>query len=187
MTSTTVWEAGRHASKGLTEVAKWGSPRVLESELKAESRHIRTIIKARGLWHPNVQGKTFAIFRTDSRNHLVSVVSMLGPSPDWIVGASALEMCLANCTWLDYKELYLYPWDAGVDSGISYESPDKQTLPSQPIKRITTQDPLDENNPFYKAGGGPMKPLGREEIFKEIFKIQSLLSLTSFLYLTLIS
>lgn len=37
------------------------------------------------------------------RNHLVSVVSMLGPSPDWIVGASALEMCLANCTWLDHK------------------------------------------------------------------------------------
>ena len=40
-----VWEAGGHASKGVTEVAKWGSPRVLESELKAESRHIRTIIK----------------------------------------------------------------------------------------------------------------------------------------------
>ena len=37
------------------------------------------------------------------RNHLVSVVSMLGPSPDWIVGASALEMCLTNCTWLDHK------------------------------------------------------------------------------------
>ena len=33
----------------------------------------------------------------------MSVVSMLGPSPDWIVGASALEMCLANCTWLDNK------------------------------------------------------------------------------------
>ena len=29
-----VWEAGGFASKGLTEVAKWGSPRVLESELK---------------------------------------------------------------------------------------------------------------------------------------------------------
>jgi len=161
-----VWEAGGYATKGLTEVAKWGSPRVLESELKAESRHIRTIIKARGLWHPNVQGKTFAIFRTDSRNHLVSVVSMLGPSPDWIVGASALEMCLANCTWLDRKELYLYPWDAGVDSGISYESPDQQTLPNQPIKRITTQDPLDENNPFYKSDGGPMKPLAKLVIQK---------------------
>ena len=62
-----VWEAGGYASKGLTEVAKWGSPRVLESELKASSRHIRTIIKARGLWYPNVNGKTFAIFRADSR------------------------------------------------------------------------------------------------------------------------
>ena len=55
-------------------MAKWGSPRVLESELKAESRHIRTIIKARGLWYPNVNGKTFAVFRTDKQNHLVSLV-----------------------------------------------------------------------------------------------------------------
>ena len=37
-------------------------------------------------------------------------VSMLGPSPDWIVGVSALELCLANCTWLDSKTIALYPW-----------------------------------------------------------------------------
>ena len=69
-----VWEYGGRASKGLAQVAKWGSPRVLESELKAESQHIRTIIKARGLWYPNVNGKTFAVFRTDKKNHLVSLV-----------------------------------------------------------------------------------------------------------------
>jgi hypothetical protein len=70
-----VWEYGGIASNGLAQVAKWGSPRVLESELKAESSHIRTIIKARGLWYPNVNGKTFAVFRTDKKNHLVSLVS----------------------------------------------------------------------------------------------------------------
>ena len=70
-----MWEYGGLASKGLAQVAKWGSPRVLESELKAESRHIRTIIKARGLWYPNVNGKTFAVFRTDKENHLVSLVN----------------------------------------------------------------------------------------------------------------
>ena len=70
-----VWEYGGYASKGLEQVAKWGSPRVLESELKAESLHIRTIIKARGLWYPNHNGKTFAVFRTDRKNHLVSLVS----------------------------------------------------------------------------------------------------------------
>jgi hypothetical protein len=161
-----VWEAGGRASKGLTQVAKWGSPRMLESELKAESKHIRTIIKARGLWHPNVNGKTFAIFRTDSKNHLVSLVSMLGPSPDWIVGVSALEMCQANCTWLDRKDIFLYPWDAGVDSGISYESQDQPTSPNQPIQRITSQHPPDENNPFFKSEGGPLKPLAKLSIQK---------------------
>ncbi len=71
-----VWHYDGFASKGLAQVAKWGSARVLESELKAESARIRTIIKARGLWYPNVNGKTFAVFRTDRRNHLVSLVSM---------------------------------------------------------------------------------------------------------------
>jgi len=70
-----VWHYNGIASKGLEQVAKYGATRILESELKAESRRIRTIIKARGLWSPNVQGKTFAVFRTDPRNHLVSLVS----------------------------------------------------------------------------------------------------------------
>lgn len=45
---------------------------------------------------------------------------MLGPSPDWIVGVSALELCSRNCTWVENKTLNLYPWDAGTDSGITY-------------------------------------------------------------------
>ena len=36
-----VWDYGGIASKGLAQVAKWGSTRALESELKAESSHIR--------------------------------------------------------------------------------------------------------------------------------------------------
>ena len=85
-----------------------------------QSDHIRTIIKSRGLWYPNVNGKTFALFRVDRKHHLMSLVSMLGPSPDWVVGVSALELCSRNCTWLENKTLNLYPWDAGTDSGITY-------------------------------------------------------------------
>jgi len=161
-----IWEEGGLASKGLIQVAKWGSPRILESELKAKSSHIRTIIKSRGLWYPNVNGKTFSIFRTDPRNHLVSLVSMLGPSPDWIVGISALEMCRSNCSWMDKKEMYLYPLDAGVDSGISYESPDSPTSPQEPIERITTRNPSHPSSPFYNPDGGQMKPLAKLTIQK---------------------
>lgn len=42
------------------------------------------------------------------------------PSPDWIVGVSALELCLRNCSWVESKVLNLYPWDAGTDSGVTY-------------------------------------------------------------------
>ena len=50
----------------------------------------------------------------------MSLVSMLGPSPDWVVGVSALELCSRNCSWVENKTLNLYPWDAGTDSGITY-------------------------------------------------------------------
>lgn len=42
------------------------------------------------------------------------------PSPDWIVGVSGLELCLSNCSWMEHRELNLYPYDAGTDSGITY-------------------------------------------------------------------
>ncbi|XP_069946228.1 spondin-1-like isoform X2 [Cherax quadricarinatus] len=162
-----VWEYGGFASDGLRQVAEWGSTRALESELKRQSDHIRTIIKARGLWYPNVNGKTFAVFRVDNRHHLMSLVSMLGPTPDWIVGVSALELCLRNCTWVDQKSLNLYPWDAGTDSGITYESTNAPTIPREKIRRITNNYPNDPKSPFYDPTGLPMKPLARLTITRQ--------------------
>jgi hypothetical protein len=36
------------------------------------------------------------------------------------VGVSGLELCLSNCSWIEHKELNLYPYDAGTDDGITY-------------------------------------------------------------------
>lgn len=43
-----------------------------------------------------------------------------GPSPDWIVGVSGLNLCLPNCSWTPSKVVDLYPYDAGTDNGITY-------------------------------------------------------------------
>lgn len=67
-----MWEYGGYASEGLRQVAEQGVTKKLESELKSESDKIRTIIKARGLWSPNLNGKTFAVFRVDKHHHLMS-------------------------------------------------------------------------------------------------------------------
>lgn len=115
------WEYDEVASDGLKQVAENGITRALESELKNRSEHIRTIIKARGINFPNITSKTFAVFRVDQQHHLMSIVSMVDPSPDWFVGVSGLELCLENCSWVEHKELNLYPIDAGTDDGVTYE------------------------------------------------------------------
>lgn len=155
------WEYGERAKDGLKQVAEHGSTRMLESELKSQSSEIRTIIKARGISYPNVTGKTFAVFRVDKSHHLVSLVSQIDPSPDWIVGVSGLELCLSNCTWIEQKTLNLYPWDAGTDSGPSYTSPDQPTEPRDVIRRIKSNFPNDPRSPFYDPNGQDMKPMAR--------------------------
>lgn len=155
------WKYGELASDGLRDVAEHGSTRKLESELKDQSEQIRTIIKARGIAYPNVTGKTFAVFRVDSLHHLISLVSKIDPSPDWIVGVSALELCLPNCSWVEYKEHNLYPWDTGTDSGPSYMSADQAQVPPDVIRRIKSNYPNDPRSPFYDPTGQSMKPLAK--------------------------
>ncbi|XP_054160513.1 spondin-1-like isoform X4 [Oppia nitens] len=162
-----MWEYGGYASEGVRQVAELGVTKKLESELKAESNKIRTIIKARGLWHPNLNGKTFAVFRVDSKHHLMSLLSMLGPSPDWIVGVSALELCLKNCSWVTEKVMNLYLWDAGTDSGITYLAPNHPTVPQERIRRITSTNPNNPESPFYDHTGAKMKPIAKLTVSRQ--------------------
>ena len=36
------------------------------------------------------------------------------------LGVSKLDLCLPNCTWVETHKEDLYPFDAGTDSGLSY-------------------------------------------------------------------
>ncbi|XP_034240529.1 spondin-1-like [Thrips palmi] len=161
------WTYNGMATDGLKQVAERGTTRALEAELKAESDHIRTIIKARGISYPNVTGKTFAVFRVDRRNHLMSLVSMIDPSPDWIVGVSGLELCLANCSWVDHVQLNLYPFDAGTDSGLTYIAPDQPTNPQEPIRKLSSSFPNTEQSPFFDPSGEPMRPMARLSLVRQ--------------------
>ncbi|XP_041972855.1 spondin-1-like [Aricia agestis] len=158
-----VWQEGRVASAGLRRLADDGMTTALEKELKAESDHIRTIIKARGISWQQIAGagtpSTFAVFRVDAKHHLMSLAAKLAPSPDWIVGVSALELCNANCTWRRAATLPLYPYDAGTDSGITYTSRRQPSIPAAPVRALRPDWPRDARSPFY--GAGEMRPFAR--------------------------
>ncbi|CAG7726149.1 unnamed protein product [Allacma fusca] len=160
------WEYGGEATDGLKNIAETGDPKDLESELKDKSGNIRTIIKARGLKNPKFYGyKTFAVFRADKDHNLISLVSKIDPSPDWFVGVSGLNLCLANCTWTSNKVVNLFPWDAGTNNGITYSQPGDSTFPRDRIRRIVWTN--NENSPFYDPGGGMVKPFARLRLVKQ--------------------
>lgn len=74
-----------------------------------------------------------AEFSVDRTRHLMSFLSMLGPSPDWNVGLSAEDLCTKECGWIQRLDQDLIPWDAGTDSGVTYEvrvlgPPDKGSI-----------------------------------------------------------
>ncbi|XP_065368683.1 spondin-1 [Calliphora vicina] len=156
------WEYGGRASQGLQQLGEHGATKTLEQEIKEHTRtgNIRTIIKAPGIiYRPNAVGRTLATVRVGPNHHVISLVSKIDPSPDWILGVSGLELCLTNCTWIEKKVLNLYPWDIGTDAGPSYMSPDQTQHPPDVIRRITSTFPSDYRSPFFDETGAPMKPL----------------------------
>lgn len=62
-----------------------------------------------------------AEFSVDRTRHMTSFLTMLGPSPDWNVGLSAEDLCTKECGWVQKVVQDLIPWDAGTDSGVTYE------------------------------------------------------------------
>ncbi|KAF5273765.1 hypothetical protein FQR65_LT17079 [Abscondita terminalis] len=155
------WGEGHIATEGFRSLAEWGSVRLMESELRSQSSRLRTIVKAAGLWYPRVNTNTSTNFRVDRKHHLVSLASMFGPSPDWVVGVNGLNLCLKDCSWIENLTVDLYPWDAGTDSGITYMSPNAETKPKERMYRITTMYPEDPRAPFYDPTKKEMHPMAR--------------------------
>jgi hypothetical protein len=81
---------------------------------------------------------------------MVSVVSMLAPSPDWFIAVSNINL-IENNEWVVNKTITVDIYDSGTDDGSTFLSPDFPTLPPLPIVNITTP-PLAVNNVVAPLG-----------------------------------
>lgn len=92
---------------------------------------------------------------------------MFGPSPDWVVGLSGVNLCEEDCSWKDSLDFDLYPWDAGTDSGITYMSANQENQPRERMRRITPMYPEDPRAPFYNPSIQEVPPMARVYLRKE--------------------
>uniref|UniRef100_A0A8C5CKG8 Spondin-1 n=1 Tax=Gadus morhua TaxID=8049 RepID=A0A8C5CKG8_GADMO len=159
----TPWEYGGYASEGVRQVAELGSPIKMEEEIRQKADEVLTVIKTKAqwpAWQPlNLRAPPSAEFSVDRVRHLMSFLTMLGPSPDWNVGLTKEDLCTPECGWVQRMEAELLPWDAGTDSGVTYESPNKPTVPQDRIRPLSRLD--HPQSPFYDPLGGAMPSLAR--------------------------
>uniref|UniRef100_A0AAQ4NZ88 Spondin-1 n=1 Tax=Gasterosteus aculeatus aculeatus TaxID=481459 RepID=A0AAQ4NZ88_GASAC len=158
-----LWEYGGYASEGVRQVAEFGSPIKMEEEIRQKGDEVLTVIKTKAqwpAWQPlNLRAAPSAEFSVDRTCHLMSFLTMLGPSPDWNVGLSGEDLCTKECGWVQRLETDLIPWDAGTDNGVTYESPNKPTIPQEKIRPLTSLD--HPQSPFYDPEGGAITPIAK--------------------------
>ncbi|XP_013176956.1 PREDICTED: spondin-1-like isoform X1 [Papilio xuthus] len=160
----TLWAPGALASDGFKELAEHANTSRFEGEIREQiGSCVRTMVKGKGHGYPKMNNPTYAFIRADKRYHLISVAVGVHPSPDWFLGVTRFELCQNDNTWVKERELNLFPWDAGTDSGVSYESMNIATFPQDVISRVQMSS-FDKDSPFYETDMKELHPFGRLRI-----------------------
>jgi hypothetical protein len=145
------WQEGALATEGIRLMAERGrqSPLDLEVGAAIAAGHAQHLLVGDDV--PSSPGSTSLDFEVSVAYPLVTLVTMVAPSPDWFVGVSGLGL-LEDGAWVPERAVDLFPWDAGTDSGATYRAADRVTMPPERIHRLT-------GHPVSFAG--MVAPMGR--------------------------
>ncbi|RMF29170.1 MAG: hypothetical protein D6765_04825 [Bacteroidetes bacterium] len=129
-----LFTAGTPASPGLQALAEEGETQTLQSELMGQlGLTVGTLL----LGEPLSSGTDSAAFTIEVRQNypLVSLAAKLSPSPDWFVAVLSVEL-FQNGNWLDEVEVPVEVFDAGTDSGTTFDAPDQPTFPPGTVQPL---------------------------------------------------
>ncbi len=85
---------------------------------------------------------TINSIETSTEFPLLTLASMIAPSPDWMIAISGVSLVDTDGDWLDEITIDLYAYDAGTDSGIDYQSPNMNTSPAEVISSLQGVSPF---------------------------------------------
>jgi hypothetical protein len=127
-----MWEPGELASPGIQRMAETGSKSPLDEEVMAAIDAGLADVLISGGSMPVSPGEVTVAFEIQESHPLVSVVTMVAPSPDWFVGVNGVSLRGAE-GWIPNLTVDLLVWDSGTDSGETFTAPNEVTDPPVPI------------------------------------------------------
>lgn len=133
--SVSFWAPGALAAQGIQSVAETGATTDMVSEVGSaiSAGSADRLLEGGGIaLSPGSVGLNFT---ANDTHPLLTIVSMIAPSPDWFAGVHALPL-MSNGEWRNTIEVELFAYDSGTDDGTEYTSADAVTDPAQVITRI---------------------------------------------------
>ena len=130
------WQEGSLATEGIRQMSERGRKTPLDTEVQ---QAITAGLAQHLLSGPDLgvtPGSASMEFEISQGFPLVTLVTMIAPSPDWFVGVSGLAL-FQNGQWRDEVRVELAGFDAGTDSGVTYKSSDRETIPRAVISRLS--------------------------------------------------
>ena len=99
--------------------------------------------------------------KLEERHPLVSLVTMIAPSPDWFTGVAGVRL-LEDGAWVAEQTLVLEAWDAGTDGGATFTSPDADAMPQGRVERLAGAHFAAQGNiiPLCTATFRRLEPVG---------------------------
>ena len=131
--SAALWSRDRLASNGIKQVAETGAKTGLISEIATLIGQGSACAEINGGGVALSPGSVSVTFTAQPECPLVTVVSMLAPSPDWFVGSNAINL-VDNGAWRNSVVHNLRVYDSGTDSGATFTAPNLVTSPPEVIK-----------------------------------------------------
>ena len=140
-------EVGNKASLGIEMVAEDGVNTTFQTEVNTNAdanQYINGGGLASGLGTISIQN-----LQVSEDFPLLTLVSMIAPSPDWFITANSINLRSGNIGinngWKDTFTIDLFPYDAGTEEGNSYAMSNPATNPQENISSLINVAPFNAN------------------------------------------
>lgn len=125
-------QLGQNATPGIQNVAEFGSNSAFQSEVvNAINQGVADQWLQQGFSpFAAISSATLSDIEVSEDFPLLTLVSMVAPSPDWFIAVNSLNLRNVNSdTWLDTFTIDVFAYDAGTDNGSNYTSPNSANSP----------------------------------------------------------
>jgi hypothetical protein len=154
------WAPGALASPGIESMAEVGGTTTLRNEVQAAitAGTASAVLQGGGV---NSPGNTSFTFQASTEFPLVTLVTMVAPTPDWFVGVHGFDLRDGG-GWKNHATVDLFGYDAGTEEGVNFSLSNPATVPPQPIALLRV--PFAPTDPrlgtFTFTRNFPGRPIG---------------------------